>query len=140
MIHLAPFESLAEHQNYCRMANVPFEDGAVGFKIFSDEEEKALCQLKFVGSAAYVLNLCAIQEKISVETLANVFVSVVEFLRRVEVDSIVYPIQSKNDVTIAEALGFDRITESMYVFDFVSDEPCENEGCSCHDHKHNHER
>ena len=121
MIHLAPFENASEHLLFCKEAEISFEEGSVGFKIFSDEENLGLCQIKFVGEAAYILNLTAIRDRISVQMLANVFTSVIEFLRRVEIESIVFPIQNENDVTIAEATGFDRISETLYVFDFVSD-------------------
>lgn len=119
MIHLAPFEGTVDHLALCAEANVPFEDGALGFKIFSDEENLGICQIKFVGEAAYILNLCAIFDRISTEMLANVFASVVEFLKRVEIESVVYPIQNEDDVMIAEANGFDRISETLYVFDFL---------------------
>lgn len=122
MIHLAPFEGIDEHILYCKEASVAFEEGAVGFKIFSDNESLGLCQIKFVGEAAYILNLCSISDRISVEMLANVFTSVVEFLKRVEIESIVYPIQNQDDVAVAEAVGFDRISETLYVFDFVNGE------------------
>ncbi len=121
MIHLAPFENASEHLQFCKEAEISFEEGSVGFKIFSDEENLGLCQIKFVGEAAYILNLTAIRDLISVQMLANVFTSVIEFLRRVEIESIVFPIQNENDVTIAEATGFDRISETLYVFDFVSE-------------------
>ncbi len=122
MIHLAPFEGTADHLAFCAEANVPFEEGALGFKIFSDHENLGLCQIKFVGEAAYILNLCSIFDRISVEMLANVFASVVEFLKRVEIESVVYPIQTEDDVVIAEANGFDRISETLYVFDFLRSE------------------
>lgn len=122
MIHLAPFEGTADHLAFCAEANVPFEEGALGFKIFSDDENLGLCQIKFVGEAAYILNLCSIFDRISVEMLANVFASVVEFLKRVEIESVVYPIQNEDDVVIAEANGFDRISETLYVFDFLRSE------------------
>ena len=122
MIHLAPFEGTADHLAFCAEANVPFEEGALGFKIFSDDENLGLCQIKFVGEAAYILNLCSIFDRISVEMLANVFASVVEFLKRVEIESVVYPIQNEDDVVIAEANGFDRISETLYVFDFLRGE------------------
>ena len=127
MIHLAPFDGTIEHMAFCAEANVPFEEGAVGFKIFSDDENLGLCQIKFVGEAAYVLNLCSIFDRISIEMLANVFASVVEFLKRVEIESVVYPIQNENDVMIAEANGFDRISDTLYVFDFVSTDGSEQE-------------
>lgn len=132
MIHLAPFEGTVEHLAFCTEAGVPFEEGAVGFKIFSDEENLGLCQIKFVGEAAYILNLCSIFDRISVQMLANVFTSVVEFLKRVEIESIVYPIQNEDDVTIAEALGFDRISETLYVFDFVRDGEEQTDTSSIH--------
>lgn len=132
MIHLAPFEGFSEHLAFCNEANVPYEEGAVGFKIFSDEENLGLCQIKFVGEAAYILNLCSISDRISVQMLANVFTSVIEFLKRVEIESVVYPIQSEDDVTIAEALGFDRVSETLFVFDFVSDEEKNNTIFSAH--------
>ena len=121
MIHLAPFDGTVEHMAFCAEANVSFEEGAVGFKIFSDDENLGLCQIKFVGEAAYILNLCSIFDRISIEMLANVFASVVEFLKRVEIESVVYPIQNEDDVVIAEANGFDRISDTLYVFDFVSE-------------------
>ena len=121
MIHLAPFDGTVEHMAFCAEANVPFEEAAVGFKIFSDDENLGLCQIKFVGEAAYILNLCSIFDRISIEMLANVFSSVVEFLKRVEIESVVYPIQNEDDVVIAEANGFDRISDTLYVFDFVSE-------------------
>ena len=119
MIHLSPFENITEHRLFCSEAAVPFEEGAVGFKIFSDEENLGLCQIKFVGEAAYILNLTAMSDRISVQMLANVFTSIIEFLRRVEIESIVYPIQNENDVTIAEATGFDRVSETLFVYDFL---------------------
>lgn len=124
MIHLAPFEGVEDHFSYCTEAGVPFEEGSVGFKIFDDNDKLGLCQIKFVGEAAYILNLCPIADRISIQMLANVFTSVIEFLKRVEIESIVYPVQSGDDVTIAEAVGFDRISDTLYVFDFV---PQENE-------------
>lgn len=128
MIHLAPFEGLVEHHAFCQEAGVPFEEGAVGFKIFSDEENLGLCQIKFVGEAAYILNLCSIEDRISVQMLANVFTSVVEFLKRVEIESIVFPVQSEDDVTIAEAVGFDRVGDTLFVFDFSPTDGEENGG------------
>lgn len=122
MIHLAPFEGLEDHHAFCTEAGITLEEGAVGFKIFSDEEKLGLCQIKFVGEAAYILNLCSIEGRISTQMLANVFTSVIEFLKRVEIESIVYPVQTEEDVIIAEAVGFDRISETLYVFDFVQDQ------------------
>ena len=118
MIHLAPFEDASEQKEYCDLAEVLFEDGSVGFKIFSDEEKLALCQIKFVGEAAYVLNLQSIQDRISVQMLANVFASIIEFLKRVEIDSAVYPIQNENDIILAESNGFEKISDTLFVLDF----------------------
>lgn len=118
MIHLAPFENAEEQSEYCAEAKVPFEQGSVGFKIFSDEEKLALCQIKFVGEAAYILNLISIADRISTEMLANIFSSIIEFLKRVEIDSAIYPIQNENDVVLAEAVGFEKISDTMYVLDF----------------------
>lgn len=122
MIHLAPFEGVEDHFSYCTEAGVSFEEGSVGFKIFDDNDKLGLCQIKFVGEAAYILNLCSIADRISIQMLANVFTSVIEFLKRVEIESIVYPVQSGDDVTIAEAVGFDRVSDTLYIFDFVSQE------------------
>ena len=124
MIHLAPFSDLLEHQSFCQSAGVSFEDGAVGFKIFSDKENLCLCQSKFVGEAAYILNLCAIEDRISSQMLANVFSSILEFLKRVEIESVVFPIQSESDVLVCDANGFDAVSDTLYVFDF----PKENMG------------
>ncbi len=138
MIHLAPFDSAKIHEEYCKEAGIVREEGAVGFKIFSDEEKLGVCQIKFVGEAAYILNLTAIQDRISVQMLANVFTSVIEFLRRVEIESIVYPVQSENDVTIANTLGFDRVGDTLYVFDFVKEIESEEDNvhsCSCDYHR-----
>ncbi len=124
MIHLAPFTDVMEHQSFCRSASVEFEEGAVGFKLFSDEEALGLCQIKFVGEAAYILNFCAIEDRISSEMLANVFSSILEFLKRVEIESVVFPVQSESDVLVCDANGFDAVSETLYVFDF----PKENMG------------
>ena len=132
MIHLAPVEGVEEHFAFCTEAQVPFEEGALGFKIFSEEENLGLCQIKFIGEAAYILNLCAISDRISVQMLANVFTSVVQFLERVEIESIVYPIQNQDDVVIAEAVGFDRISETLYVFDFVTSETAQTDSDPAH--------
>lgn len=118
MIHLAPFQDASEQKEYCAEADVLFEEGSVGFKIFTDEEKLALCQIKFVGEAAYILNLKSIADRISTEMLANVFTSIIEFLKRVEIDSAVYPIQTESDKIIAEAVGFESVSDTMYVFDF----------------------
>ena len=122
MIHLAPLESVEEHLSYCALLNVEREEASFGFKIFSDEEKLGLCQIKFVGEAAYILALRGVPEKISVEMLANVFTSVVEFLHRIGVASLVFPIQSEDDVVVCEAVGFDRVSETLYVFDFPAEE------------------
>ena len=136
MIDLAPFESAFEHAEYCEAAGVPFEDGSLGFKIFSDDEKLGLCSLKFVGEAVYVLNVTAIDEKISQQMLANVFTSVVQFLKHLEINSVVYPVQSESDREIAERVGFDRISPTLYVFDFPSDDcDCCDEHCN---HSHGH--
>ena len=137
MIHLSPFSDLAEHREYCTAAGVFFEEGRVGFKVDSDEEKLGLFQIKFVGEAAYVLNISSIDDRISTQMLANVFTSVIEFLKRCEVESIIYPIQTADDGIIAEAVGFDRISETLYVFDFPQESEGDFEPCSCgHDHHH----
>ena len=120
MIHLAPFEDVLEHQAYCLEGNVPFEEGSVGFKIFSDEENLGLCQIKFVSGAAYILNLLSIENRISEQMLVNVFSSIIAFLERVEIESIVYPVQTETDVFIAEKSGFDRISDTLFVYDFAA--------------------
>lgn len=126
MIHLAPFEDILEHQLYCQTASVPFEEGAVGFKIFSDEEKLGLCQIKFVSGAAYILNLTAVDDKLSLQMLSNVFSSILSFLERVEIESVVYPVQNENDIFLAENSGFDRVSETLFVYDFAP-APSENE-------------
>ncbi len=118
MIHLAPFQDKSEQMEYCAEAGILFEEGSVGFKIFSDEEKLALCQIKFVGEAAYILNLQSILDRISTEMLANVFTSIIEFLKRVEIDSVVYPIQTEDDIIIAEATGFEKMSDTLFVLDF----------------------
>ena len=136
MIHLAPFESETEHLAYCEAAGIPMEEGAVGFKVFSDEEKLGLFQIKFVGEAAYILNAVAIENKISVKMLANVFASVVEFLQRVQVASVIYPILCEDDAVLAEAVGFDKISDTLFVMEFPQQENavCDHEHCSgdCH--------
>ncbi len=122
MIHISPFADVMEHLEYCKLLCVEREEGSFGFKIFSDDEKLGLCQIKFVGEAAYILALKGIKDKISVEMLANVFTSVIEFLNRIGVASLVYPIQSNDDIIICEATGFDRISETLYVFDFAAEE------------------
>ena len=136
MIHLAPFDDLSEHRTYCEKAQISFEEGSVGFKIFSDEEKLGLCQIKFVSEAAYILNLIAIEEKISVQMLANVFTSILTFLERVEIQSVIFPVQTEDDIFIAENTGFDRVSDTLYILDFVKEEICEDENCDCgHHHK-----
>lgn len=135
MINLAPFATLLEHQEYCNAASVPLEEGSVGFKIFKDNEKLGLCNLKFVSDVAYILNLTEIDNKISVQMLANVFTSVIEFIKRVGIQSIVFPIQSENDAFICQTLGFDKISETMYVFDFPQEM---EEECTCDDCDHHH--
>ena len=118
MIGIAPFSDQAEHIDYCRAAGVPAEEGALGFKLFDEEDGKVgLIQIKFVSNAAYLLNVCAVDQKISEEGLANALVSVVEFLKNAGVSSVVYPIQFQRDGRIADRCGFDRISETLYVFD-----------------------
>ncbi|MBR2635314.1 MAG: hypothetical protein IKD31_07020 [Clostridia bacterium] len=140
---LAPFESQAEHILYCRAAGVPFEEGAIGFKFFSEGEKLGLCQLKPVGDAIYVLSLTAIDQKISTQVLANLFSDVVQFMYCLEFSSVVYPIQNREDAQIAASLGFDRISDTLFVFDFPSteekeesEEHCTHEGCDCHHTAH----
>lgn len=140
MIQLSPFESKNEHQSYCNAALVPLEEGAIGFKMFKDDEKMGLCQLKFVGDTVYVVNLCAVEERISVEMLANIFTSIIEFLKQIQTKSIIYPILGENDVTIAEAVGFDRVSDTMYVFDFPENGEHKDEehhcDCGCDHHHH----
>ena len=133
MIHLAPFQDLSEHRAFCAEGKVPFEEGSIGFKIFSDTEKLGLCQIKFVGTAAYVLSLVAISDRISSSTLAEVFSSVLQFLRRLEVESVVFPIQKEEDIPVAEALGFDRVSDTLFVFDFAAEEKEECHCGHCHD-------
>lgn len=127
MIHLAPFENLLEHKEYCEDASVLFEEGAVGFKIFSDEEKLGLCQIKFVSEAAYILNLSPIAEKISTQMLANVFTSILSFLERVEIESVIFPVQNESDIFVAENTGFDRVSDTLYILDFKTQESSEEE-------------
>ncbi len=131
-MEIAPFASLSEHLSYCQAAGVDFEDGAIGFKFFSNEEMLGLCQLKLVSGVAYLLNLTEIDNKISIESLANLFLIVVEFLRRVEISSVVFPIQREIDVPLAETIGFDKVSDTLYVFELAEEEE-ENHHCSCED-------
>ena len=117
-----PFQDVLEHKCYCDAAGAEFEEGAVGFKIVKENEMLGMTQLKFVGDAVYVLHHRAIEEKISIQMLANVFTSVVEFLRRAGAVSVIYPISDDNDRVICEATGFDRISDTLYVFDFPEEE------------------
>lgn len=134
MIHLAPFEDIAEHRTFCTMAKLDFEEESIGFKIFSDEDPLGLCQIKFVGEAAYILGICSIEDRISTQMLANVFSSILAFLERVEVESVIFPIQDADDIMIAEANGFDRISETLYVYDFPEDQCEHGEHCDCSHH------
>lgn len=136
MIDLAPFESAIEHAEYCREAGITFEEGSVGFKIFTEDEKLGLCSLKFVGDAAYVLNVASINDRISLQMLANVMTSVVQFLKHLEVSSVVFPIQSDHDREIAEAAGFDRISPTLFVFDFPDEEGEHCDGNCDHPHAH----
>ena len=123
MIDFAPFTSEAEHRAYCDAAKVPFEEGSVGFKIFDEDGPCGLVGIKFVGNAAYLLQVRAIERKISSQVLANALRLVLEFLRRADVQSVVYPITAPDDVGIAESAGFDRLSDTLYAFDFpASDE------------------
>jgi len=139
MIELAPFETENEHLLYCSAANVPFEEGAVGFKVFDDEEKLGLVQLKFVGDAAYVLSLCEIEGQLTCQMLSNVFSAVMEFLGKIQITSVVFPIQTEEHRRIAENNGFDQISPTLYVFDFPdgeqeeSDCECHEESCHCHE-------
>lgn len=135
MIDVLPFESPLEHAQYCKAAGIPFEEGLFGFKIFSDCEKLGLLSFKFVGEAAYVLSVSPIEEKISLKMLANVFESVVQFLKHLEITSVVYPIQQDSDREIAEFAGFDHISPTLYVYDFPNEEgECCDESCDCHGH------
>ena len=71
--------------------------------------------------------------------LANLFACVVEFFGKLDASSVVYPIQEESDVMIAESIGFDRVSETLYVFDFAEESSrgeCHDENCSCHHHDH----
>ena len=118
MIQLAPFESEWEQREYCALAGCGFEEGSIGFKFFSEEEKLGLVQIHFVGDAAYVLTLCSIDDIISTQSLAGLLEGILEFLKKLGLSSTVFPIQKETDREIAEAAGFDRISETLYVFDF----------------------
>ncbi len=122
MIQLLPFENAAEHARYCEAAGVMMEEGAVGFKIFSEQEKLGLCQIKFVQDAAYVLTLQAINDSISVSMLQNVFSEIMLFLCAAEAKSVIFPIQSENDLMICQNLGFDHVSDTLFVFDFPNGE------------------
>jgi len=136
MIQLAPFASSIEHREYCAAFRIFFEEGTVGFKIFKGEQKLGLCQIKFVGEAAYILSLVRQANLLSLEMLANIFTSVIEFLQRAGAVSVIFPVQSEEDQTVAQACGFDKISETLFVFDFPEEQ---EEGCDCtcdHDHEH----
>lgn len=140
MIHFAPFQDEMEHRAFCLEGDVPFEEASVGFKIFSENEKLGLCQIKVVDSAAYVLSLCAIRGRVPAETLAEVLRSVMTFLQRLEICSVIYPIQKDEDRKIAERQGFDQVSDTLYVYDFLGKEKEENrEDCDC-GHCHSDER
>ena len=123
MIEIAPFVSSFEHRAYCDAAKVNFEEEAIGFKIYKGEEICGVCQIQFVGNAAYILTLKTIDDRITSQHLANTFVSVIEFLLQIGVSSVVYPIQCDRDAEIATLLGFDRVSETLFVYDFPEEEP-----------------
>ena len=118
MIRIAPFESEWEQREYCALTACEFEEGSVGIKIFSDEERLGLVQIRFVGEAAYVLTLRSINDIISSQSFSGILDGILEFLKKLGVTSVVYPIQSDADREIAEGSGFDRISETLFVFDF----------------------
>jgi hypothetical protein len=118
MIAITPFETKLEHKTYCEVADVVFEEQAIGFKIHLADQMLGLCQIQFVGNAAYILTLKAINDKITSQLLAKLFLQVAEFLVHISIASIVYPIQDEKDKELADLLGFDRVSDTLYVFDF----------------------
>jgi hypothetical protein len=119
MIELAPLNNREEHLEYCHAAGISFEEGAVGFKIFDEDEKVGICQLKFLEKTVYVLNLSVICDRIPMSALSNSFSNIVDFLHKMGVSSIVFPVQNFSDSQVAQQNGFDKISETLYVFDFL---------------------
>ncbi len=118
MIGIAPFESELEQREYCALAACEFEEGSIGIKIFSEEERLGLVQIHFVGSAAYILTMRSIDDMITAQSLGSVLTGVLEFLKKLDLTSVVFPVQNELDREICEAAGFDRVSDTLFVFDF----------------------
>lgn len=123
MIEIAPFASAEEHQAYCDAAGVAFDPEGAGFKLFDEDGEKmGLIQVKFVNTAAYLLNISAVNGQISSQVLANYLAVVLQFLKQAGFASVVYPIQGMEDEEIASFCGMDRVSDTLFLLDFPQEE------------------
>lgn len=127
MFRLSPFESLAEHEEYCAFCGISREENAIGFKFESDEafpKKLGMCQLYLVSDAAYILNLISASSELNDDALTCALKEIVLFMKNMEIKSLIYPVQSGRDVDLAEDAGFDRLSDTLYAYDFPA-------GCDC---------
>ncbi len=134
MVQIAPFSSQEEHQKYCTLCELSYEEGTIGFKIFSETESLGACLFKLVGDAAYVLGIANAAEHEDPELLKAAFATVLDFFEKAGLSSIIYPVQSGRDVDFAEDAGFDRLSDTLYSLEFDSAHACSDPDCHCHDH------
>ena len=99
------------------IANTKLEEDALGFKIFLEDEKLGLSQIQLVENVAYILTLSRIGDKISNQLLSELFSQVMVFLNHIGAASVVFPIKDESDAELARFLGFDQVSETLYVFE-----------------------
>ena len=121
MIRIAPFADLSEHRDYCRFCGLEFEEETVGFKVFEEETASPCGALIFktVHDFVYLVGIRNAEGVDDRELLENSLRSVLGFFVKIGIHSVVYPIRSATDQLIAEALEFDRISDTLYSLEFT---------------------
>ncbi len=124
---IAPFASAEEHRRYCGLCGLEYEPGTAGFRIFDEEagvETEALgaVTFKFVSNTVYLTGVATTLGTADEELLENSLRAVLGFFAHAGIHSAVYPVRLPSDRSIAEALSFDRWSDTLYAMEFESKE------------------
>ena len=129
MNRIAPFADPDEFREYAALCGLEFEKDAVGFKVFEEETgaPRGALIFKTVHDFVYLVGIANAKGVEDRELLENSLRSVLGFFVKIGIHCVVFPIQTANDQLIAEALDFDRISDTLYSLEFTEKKEEENE-------------
>ena len=126
-VSLAPFPTSEDHRRYAALCGLEYEPGTAGFAIFEEEagvetEPLGAVTFKFIGNTVYLTGVASVQGKADEKLLEDSLRAILGFFAHAGIHSVIYPVQTPADAGIAEALSFDRMSDTLYGMEFEAKE------------------